>query len=114
NDTLYADEGGGTRVWAINAKTDKVVATITVPGAPEYVDFDPVSNMIYQNIKPEPSMVLAIDPKTNSVVGRWPVAPATRVHGLAFDGASGRVFSIGINGMLAVLDVKTGAIITTL
>jgi DNA-binding beta-propeller fold protein YncE len=111
NDTLYADEGGGTRVWAINGKSDKLVATIPVPAAPEFIEFDPVSNRIYQNIKPEPSMVLAIDTKTNTVVERWPVAPATRVHGLAVDGASGRVFSIGINGKLAVIDVKTGAIV---
>jgi len=111
NDTLYADEDGGTRVWAINGKSDKVVATIPVTAAPEYVDYDPVSNRIYQNIKPEPSMVLAIDTKTNTVAARWPVAPATRVHGLAIDGATGRVFSIGINGKLAILDVKTGAVV---
>ena len=113
NDTLYADEDNGTRIWAINAKTDKLVATIAVPAAPEYVDYDPVSDRIYQNIKPEPSMVLAVDPKTNTVVGRWPAAPATRVHGLAIDGATGRVFSVGINGKLVVLDVKTGTVVTT-
>lgn len=113
NDTLYADEDNGTRLWAINGKSDKVVATITLPGAPEYVDYDPVSNRIYQNIKPSPSMVLAIDPGSNTVAARWPVAPAENVHGLAIDGASGRVFTVGANGKLAVIDVKTGAVITT-
>lgn len=113
NDTLYADEDNGTHVWAINAKTDKLIATIALPGAPEYVDFDPVSNRIYQNIKPAPSAIVAINPTTNSIAATWPVAPATRVHGLAIDGASGRVFSVGINGKLAVVDDKTGAIITT-
>jgi DNA-binding beta-propeller fold protein YncE len=112
NDTLYADEGNGTHVWAINARTDKVVATIDVPGKPEYVDYDPISDRIYQNIEPEPSMVFAIDTKTNTVESRWPVTPAVRVHGLAIDSASGRVFSIGINGKLAVVDVKTGSIVT--
>ena len=114
NDTLYADEGGGTRIWAINGKSDKLVATIAVPGKPEYVDYDPVSNMLYQNIElPEPSMVFAIDPKTNTVVQRWPVAPAVRIHGLAIDGTTGRVFSIGLNGKLDIIDVKTGAIVST-
>lgn len=112
NDTLYADEDNGKHVWAINAKTDKLIATIDIPGKPEYVDFDPVSNRIYQNIDTEPSFVFPIDPKTNTVAAQWPVAPATRVHGLAIDGASGRVFSIGLNGKLAVLDVKSGAIVT--
>lgn len=113
NDTLYADEDHGTHIWAINGKSDKLVATIVLPGAPEYVDYDPVSNRIYQNIEPSPSMVLAIDPGSNTIVGRWPVAPADRVHGLAIDGASGRVFSVGANGKLAVVDVKTGALVTT-
>lgn len=113
NDTLYADEDGGTHVWAINGKTDKLVATIPVPGAPEYVDYDSVTKRIYQNIKPAPSMVLAIDPATNTVTAQWPVAPATRVHGLAIDEASGRVFTIGINGKLDLIDVKTGAVAAT-
>jgi len=113
NDTLYADEDHGSRLWAINGKNDKLVATIALPGVPEYVDYDAVSNRIYQNIKPAPSMVLAIDPRSNSVAARWPVAPAENVHGLAIDGASGRVFSVGLNGKLAVVDVKTGAIIAT-
>jgi len=113
NDTLYADEDNGTRLWAINAKTNKLVATIALPGAPEYVDFDPVSNRVYQNIKPAPSAIVAINPTTNAIAASWPVAPATRVHGLAIDGASGRVFSVGVNGKLAVVDVKTGALVTT-
>lgn len=112
NDTLYADEDNGTHVWAINGKTDKIVATIPVPGKPEYIQYDPVSDRVYQNIDLSPSSILVIDPATNTVTATWPVAPADKVHGLAVDGASGRVFSVGRNGKLAVLDVKTGAIVT--
>lgn len=113
NDTLYADEDHGTHLWAINGKSDRLVATIVLPAAPEYVDYDPVSNRIYQNIEPAPSLVLAIDPSSNTIAARWPVAPAEKVHGLAIDGESGRVFSVGVNGKLAVVDVKTGALVTT-
>ena len=113
NDTVYADEDNGTHVWAVNARSDKIVGTITVPGATEYVDYDPVSDRIYQNIKTSPSSVVAIDPRTNTIAATWPTAPADRVHGLAIDGASGRLFTVGANGKLAVIDVKTGAIVTT-
>jgi len=34
NDTLYADEDHGTHLWAINAKSNKLVATIALPAAP--------------------------------------------------------------------------------
>ncbi|MFI5389369.1 MAG: YncE family protein [Candidatus Eremiobacterales bacterium] len=112
NDTLYADEDHGSHVWAIDAKHDKLVASIALPGDPEYVDYDPVSNRVYQNIKPAPSLVVAIDPGSNTIAARWPVAPAVSLHGLAIDSASGRVFSVGLNGKLAVIDVKTGAIVT--
>ncbi|HET9341996.1 MAG TPA: hypothetical protein VFO25_03625 [Candidatus Eremiobacteraceae bacterium] len=112
SDTLYADEDHGSHVWAIDAKHDKLVASIGLPGDPEYVDYDPVSNRIYQNIKPAPSLVVAIDPGSNTIAAQWPVAPAVSLHGLAIDSASGRVFSVGLNGKLAVIDVKTGAIVT--
>jgi len=112
NDTLYADEDHGSHVWAIDAKRDRLVASIALPGDPEYVDYDPVSNRVYQNIKPAPSLVVAIDPGSNTIAARWPVAPAVSLHGLAIDSASGRVFSVGLNGKLAVIDVKTGTIVT--
>jgi len=111
NDTLYADERAGTRVWAINGKSDRVVETIDLQAATEFIDYDPVSNRLYQNVMPEPSTVTVIDPSTNAVLQSWPVAPATLVHGLAIDGATGRVFSVGANGKLAVLDIKTGSIV---
>jgi DNA-binding beta-propeller fold protein YncE len=113
NDSIYADEDNGSHIWVIDAKSDKLVATIALPAAPEYIDYDPVSDRVYQNIKPAPSSVLAIDPAANAIVATWPVAPAENVHGLAIDGASGRVFSVGANGELAVVDIKTGTVLTT-
>ncbi len=113
DDALYADEDNGSHVWVLNARTDKLIATIVLPGVPEYVDYDPVSGRIFQNIKSAPAQVLAIDPKTNAIAASWPTAPAERAHGLAIDGASGRVFSAGGNGKLDVMDAKTGAIVAT-
>jgi len=112
NDTLYADEDNGTHVWAINGHSDKIVATIDVPGKPEYIQYDPVTDRVYQNIDLSPSSVLVIGPGNNSVVATWLVAPADKVHGLAVDSATGRVFSVGLNGELAVIDAKTGTIVT--
>ena len=114
NDTIYADELNGTHVWAVNAKSNRIVATIAVAGKPEYVEYDPVSDRIYQNIDLSPSTVDVIDPATNSVTATWPVAPADKVHGLAVDAATGRLFTVGANGKLAIIDVKSGSVVTTL
>jgi DNA-binding beta-propeller fold protein YncE len=113
NDTLYADEDDGTQIFAINGKSDKVVATITIPAGPGYIAYDPVSDRLYQNVTADPSTVLVIDPASNSIAATWPLAPATLVHGLAIDGASGRLFSAGDNGVLDVVDLKSGSVITT-
>jgi len=113
NDTLYADEDGGTAVWAINGRSLKIVATIAIPSDPEYVVYDPVSDRVYQNIV-STSSVAVIDPVTNQIVATWPVAPATRPHGLAVDGARHLLFSAGANGKLAVLNSQTGALLTAL
>lgn len=112
NDTLYADAGGGAAIWAINGKTEKIVATIAIPQGPEYVDYDPVSNRVYQNIVSNATVVV-IDPTSNRIESTWAIAPATRPHGLAIDGPRHRLFTAGVNGKLAVLDTRTGNLITT-
>jgi len=84
-----------------------------VPGKPEFVVYDPVSDRVYQNIDVSPSTIDVIDPGTNAVIATWPTAPADKVHGLAIDGSTGRLFSVGSNGKLAVIDAKTGTLITT-
>lgn len=110
---LYADEDGGTHIFVINAKSDKLVATIPIAASPEYIVYDPASDRIYQNIKPAPSSVAVVDPSSNAVTASWPLAPAANVHGLAVDSDSERLFSVGGNGVLAVIDIKTGTVLTT-
>jgi DNA-binding beta-propeller fold protein YncE len=110
NDTLYADEGGGTHVWAINGKSEKLVGDISIPGDPEYVEYDPVTDRIYQNIVTPPEVVV-IDPQTNAMIAAWNIAPAIRPHGLAVDGQRHRLFTAGVNGKLTVLDTRTGNLI---
>ncbi len=107
---LYAANDDGTHVWVVDVDSQKVVASVTIPGPPEYMVYDASAGRIYLNIKTTDEVV-AIDPKTNTVVAHWPTAPAKSPHGLAFDPTSGRLFSAGGNGKLAVLDVKTGKVV---
>ncbi len=107
NGLVYADHDDGAEVWVIDAKAGKLVGTITTPGAPEALAYDTGTDRIYQNVKPA-DCVDVIDPATNRVVAVWPTAPAKSPHGLVIDPTSARLFSAGGNGVLAVLDLKTG------
>src|SRR5512146_2274232 len=48
---IYADEDDGTRLFVVDAKTFKLLATVKLPGhKPEYLQIDPKTHDIYQNI----------------------------------------------------------------
>lgn len=106
---VYADHDDGAEVWVINAKTNTLVSSIPVAGAPEAMVYDAGADRLYQNIKPADT-VDVIDPATNKITAIWKTAPASSPHGLVLDTATHRLFSAGGNGMLAVLDQKTGRV----
>lgn len=112
NGMVYAAHDDGAEDWVIDAKREKLVGTVAIPGAPEAFAYDAGTGRLYQNIKPT-DCVDVIDPATNTVAATWPTAPAKSPHGLVIDPATGRLFSAGGNGVLAVLDLKTGKVIAS-
>jgi len=112
NGLVYAAHDDGAEDWVIDAKTEKLVGTVAIPGAPEALAYDAGTGRLYQNIKPA-DCVDVINPATNKVVATWPTAPAKSPHGLVIDPATGRLFSAGGNGVLAVLDLKTGKVVAS-
>lgn len=109
NGMVYADHDDGAEVWVINAKTNTLAGAIAVAGAPEEMAYDAGSDRMYQNIKPADTIDV-IDPATSKIVAVWKTAPASSPHGLVLDTATHRLFSAGGNGMLAVVDSKTGRV----
>jgi DNA-binding beta-propeller fold protein YncE len=106
NKLVYADHDDGTDVWVIDFSKGKIVKTIDVAGAPEFIEFNPSDGKLYQNVKSNNTMV-TIDPATNSVVSTVSTMPAESPHGLAIDSTTNRVFSAGRNGKLVAIDLKT-------
>jgi DNA-binding beta-propeller fold protein YncE len=111
-DTLYIDNDDGTKIWAVNGKTDAITATITIAGAPEYMAFDPKTKHLFQNIKATNS-IQEMDATTNAIIATWPTAPATSPHGLAYDPESNKLFSAGKNKTLVEIDATTGAVVNS-
>ncbi|MHB8637030.1 MAG: YncE family protein [Fimbriimonadaceae bacterium] len=100
----------GTEDWVFDAKTLKLDASVKVDFAPEYVEYDPRTDRLYQNIK-STDKVQVIDPKTKQVVAEWPTPPMKSPHGLALDVKTGRVFAAGANGKMAVFEATTGKLL---
>lgn len=112
NNRVYITNDEGMHVWVIDPDAKKVVATIDIQGPPEYMLYDVGSDRIFLNLKKE-NKIAVIDPNSNSVTAQWSTLPAESPHGLAFDADSGRLFAAGGNGKLAVVDSKTGKLVTT-
>lgn len=107
---IYADEDDGTRIFVIDTKTFKHVATITVPGhKPEYIQIDPQTHDVYQNIASD-SEIAVIDPKTLKVKRVIPTPQLKNNHPLQFDVANNQLIAGGENNVLAVYD-RTGKLV---
>lgn len=107
---LYVTHDNGDELWAVDAASEKIRATIPMPNGPECMAHDASTDRIYLNSKTT-SQVVVISTKTNRVVALWPTAPATGPHGLAFDAETGRIYVAGDNGILAAIDAKTGKVV---
>ena len=110
-DTLYVCHDDGAEDWIINAKTDALIGSVTIAGAPEYVAYDAATDRLYQNIKPA-NITQVINPLTHAVEASWPTAPMTSPHGLAIDSKMHHVFAAG-QGMAVMLDQKTGKVLAS-
>jgi YVTN family beta-propeller protein len=108
-------------VFAFNGKTNDasvvdpaaatVVATIAMGGRPEYAVADG-QGTIYDNIE-DKNEVVALDTRTNTVKGRWPIAPAEGATAIDLDVPHHRLFIGGRNKVQAVMNVDTGKIVQT-
>lgn len=93
----------------IDATTNKVIATLPMPGKPEFSVTDNTGN-VFVNIE-EGSKILRIDAATLKVTATWPLAPAKGPSGLAIDREHHRLFSVCDNDKMAILDSQTGKLI---
>ncbi len=107
--SVYVFNGKSSNATVIDAKTDKVTATVSLDGKPEF----PVSDeqgSIYVNIE-DKNLVEVIDTKTEKVTRKFPVAPGEGPSPIALDVATNRLFIGCGNKLMVIADAKTGKII---
>ena len=107
---VYTFNGGGQSSTVFEAKTGKVVATVALPGRPEFAAVDPKAGRVYCNIE-DKNEVAAIDTKTHQVTDTWPIAPGESASGLTIDVLNKRLFIGCHNQMMLMMDSTSGKVI---
>lgn len=102
NGHIYGDEDDGTRVFVVDAKTFKLVKAVSVPGhKPEYLQIDPKTHDVYQNIASD-SEIAVIDPAKLEVTRTIKTPEIANNHPLQLDSATDSLFVAGENGKMSV------------
>ncbi len=109
--SVWAFDGHGHTATVIDARTKKVIATVALPGKPEFPVSDGKGN-IFDNLE-STSQIVRINAKTHKITALWNLAPCESPSGLAIDARHERLFSVCDNGMMAIVNAKTGKVIAT-
>ena len=108
---VFTFNAGSKDSTAIDVASGTVDGTVPLGGKPEFAVSDG-SGHIFDNIE-DTSEIAEIDAKKMEVIARWPLAPCESPSGIAFDEAHARLFVACENEMMAVVDAKSGKLVTT-
>ena len=108
---VFTFNGRSKNATVIDADKGTVVATIPLDGKPEFAAADG-KGMVYVNIE-DKNELTSIDAKKAAVAASWPLTGCEEPSGLAIDQKSRRVFSGCGNKVMAVTNIDTGKVVTT-
>jgi DNA-binding beta-propeller fold protein YncE len=108
---IFVMHGDPRKITVVDPAKDAIVATIDAGEKLEYAAAG--GGFIYIS-GAEKRDLLKVDPRTNTIVARWPTPDCASPHGMAVDAAAHRAFMGCINAQLMVLDTRDGRIIAKL
>jgi len=109
---VFTFNGRGANATALDPSTGRVLGTLELGGKPEFARTDGTGR-VFVNIE-DKSEVVAFDARTLAVQGRWPLAPCEQPSGMAIDREHQRLFIGCSNKLMAIVDAKSGKVLTTL
>jgi YVTN family beta-propeller protein len=104
--TVWAFNGRSKSVSVIDTATNKVTATIALPGKPEFPVADG-TGVVFDNIE-DANSIVRLDAKTLKLTATWPLTGCESPSGLAIDLTGRRLFSVCDGKKMAVTDANTG------
>ena len=108
--TVWAFNGHSHNVTVIDTNTDTVVATIDLPGKPEFPVADGKGN-VYDNIE-DKSEIVKLDARAHSIAATWSTLPCEGPSGLSIDPDHRRLFAV-CDDRMAVVDADSGKVVAT-
>ncbi|MGA8043974.1 MAG: YncE family protein [Terracidiphilus sp.] len=108
--TVWAFNGRSKDATVISAKTDKVIATIALPGKPEFPAVDGTGT-VFDNIE-DKSEIVRLDAHNLKMTAEW-AAGCESPSGLAFDVPGHRLFPVCDGNKMAVVDSTSGKVLAT-
>ncbi len=104
--TVWTFNGRSSDATVIDAASMKVLATVKLPGKPEFPVTDG-KGTIFVNIETKNSVV-RLDAKSRAVTAEWPLAGCESPSGHAIDTAHHRLIAVCDGGVMAVTDSESG------
>lgn len=108
--TVWAFNGRSNSATVVSSYTNMAIATIPLPGRPEFPAADGRGN-VYDNIT-STSQIVRFDAQTKKITAVWPIG-CNNPSGLAIDTRGHRLFSVCRNQKMSVIDLKTGQVLGT-
>jgi len=109
--SVWAFNGHGKSASVIDAAERKVIATISLPGTPEFPVADG-KGTVFDNIE-DKNEIVRLDAKTHTLTATWPLPGCDSPSGLAYDGAGGRLFSVCDGKKMDVVDAASGKLLAS-
>lgn len=107
---VFTFNGGTGNATAIDATSGSVIGSVDLGGKPETAVSD--GGKIYANVE-DKSEIAVFDPKTLTVLARWPLAPCEEPTGLAIDHVHRRLFAGCGNKTMAIVDMSSGKVVAS-
>lgn len=109
--TIWAFNGRSKDVTVIDTASQKAIATVPLPGKPEFPVADG-KGFVFDNIE-DKSEIVRLDAKDPKITATWPLSPCESPSGLAMDRTGRRLFAVCNEKKMAVVDADTGKVIAT-
>ncbi len=109
--TVWAFNGRSGDASVLDTATNKIAATIKLPGKPEFPVADG-KGVVFANIE-DKNEIVKLDAKTKQLTETYPLAGCDSPSGLAMDRKGRRLFSVCDGKVMAITSADTGKVVAT-